>query len=336
MSALTPSIPASMTAIEIRAPGGPEVLQPVQRPVPNIGGREVLVRVVAAGVNRPDLLQRAGHYPPPRGTTDIPGLELSGEIVRVGAEVTEFAVGDSVCALVAGGGYAQYVAVPVVQCLPVPETLSVEEAAALPETFFTVYFNAFQRAGLRPGETFLVHGGSSGIGTTAILLGKAFDARVIVTAGSAEKCAACVTLGADLAINYKEEDFVAATLRATGGQGADVILDMVGGSYVPRNIEAAATNGRIAVIATQGGSRTDVDLRSLMMKRLTITASTLRAQPVENKGRLAAALRENVWPLFGSKRLRPLICERFPLAQAAAAHELLESGRHIGKAILLT
>jgi len=328
-------IPSTMIAIEIREPGGPEVLRPVQRPVPDIGPREVLVRVVAAGVNRPDLLQRAGHYPPPPGTTDIPGLELSGEIVRVGAEVREFAVGDEICALVAGGGYAQYVAVPVVQCLPIPATLSVAEAAAVPETFFTVYFNAFQRAGLKPGETFLVHGGSSGIGTTAILLGKAFDARVIVTAGSAEKCAACLALGADHAINYKEEDFVAATLRATDGKGADVILDMVGGHYVPRNIAAAATNGRIAIIAVQGGTKAEVDLRALMMKRLTLTASTLRAQPVENKGRLAAALRESVWPLFSSKRLKPAIHERFPLAEASAAHALLESGQHIGKAILL-
>ena len=324
-----------MTAIEIREPGGPEVLRPVERPVPGIGPREVLVRVVAAGVNRPDLLQRAGHYPPPPGTTDIPGLEVSGQIVRVGAEVKEFAVGDEVCALVAGGGYAQYVAVPVVQCLPIPATLSVEEAGALPETFFTVYFNAFQRAGLKPRETFLVHGGSSGIGTTAILLGKAFDARVIVTAGSAEKCAACLELGADHAINYKEEDFVAATLRITDGKGADVILDMVGGSYVPRNITAAATNGRIAVIAVQGGTKAEIDLRVLMMKRLTLTASTLRAQPVENKGRLAAALRENVWPLFGSKHLKPAIHERFALAEASRAHALLESGHHIGKAILL-
>ena len=329
------TVPTTMTAIEIREPGGPEVLRPVERPVPGIGPREVLVRVVAAGVNRPDLLQRAGHYPPPPGTTDIPGLEVSGEIVRVGAEVKEFAIGDEVCALVAGGGYAQYVAVPVVQCLPIPATLSVEEAGALPETFFTVYFNAFQRAGLKPRETFLVHGGSSGIGTTAILLGKAFDARVIVTAGSAEKCAACLALGADHAINYKEEDFVAATLRVTDGKGADVILDMVGGSYVPRNITAAATNGRIAIIAVQGGTKAEIDLRVLMMKRLTLTASTLRAQPVENKGRLAAALRENVWPLFGSKHLKPAIHERFPLAEASRAHALLESGTHIGKAILL-
>jgi putative PIG3 family NAD(P)H quinone oxidoreductase len=329
-------VPTSMTAIEIRTPGAPEVLQPVQRPVPGVGAREVLVRVVAAGVNRPDVLQRQGHYPPPQGTTDIPGLEVAGEIVRVGAEVKEFAVGDQVCALVAGGGYAQYVAVPVVQCLPLPATVTVEEAAAMPETYFTVYLNAFLRAGLKPGETFLVHGGSSGIGTTAILLGKAFNTRVIITAGTAEKCAACLALGADYAINYKEEDFVAATLRLTDGNGADVILDMVGGSYVPRNIAAAATNGRLAIIATLGGPKADVDLRVLMSKRLTITASTLRAQPVENKGRLAAALRENVWPLFSTKRLRPLIHARFPLTQASAAHALMESDRHIGKIVLTT
>lgn len=336
MSARSSAIPVTMTAIEIREPGAPEVLQPAQRPVPDIGPREVLIRVVAAGVNRPDVVQRKGFYPPPPGTTDIPGLELSGEVVRVGAEVGEFAVGALVCALVAGGGYAEYAAVPAVQCLPVPATVSVEEAAALPETFFTVYFNAFQRAGLQSGETFLVHGGSGGIGTTAILLGKAFDARVIVTAGSAEKCAECLALGADHAINYKEEDFVAATLRITGEKGADVILDTVGGSYVARNAAAATVGGRIAIIATQGGAKAEIDLRLLMQKRLTLTASTLRAQPVENKGRLAAALRENVWPLFGSKRLGPKIHARFPLADAAAAHELMESGAHIGKIILRT
>jgi NADPH2:quinone reductase len=330
------AVPVNMTAIEIREPGGPEVLQPVQRPVPEIGPREVLVRVVAAGVNRPDVFQRLGHYPPPQGTTDIPGLEVAGEIVAAGVEVKELAVGDQVCALVAGGGYAQYVAVPVAQCLPLPATVTLEEAAAMPETYFTVYFNAFLRAGLKPGETFLVHGGSSGIGTTAILLGKAFNTRVIITAGTAEKCAACLALGADHAINYKEEDFVAATLRLTDGKGADVILDMVGGSYVPRNIAAAATNGRIAIIATLGGPKADVDLRMLMSKRLTLTASTLRAQPVENKGRVAAALRADVWPLFSSKRLRPLIHARFPLAQASAAHALMESDRHIGKIILTT
>lgn len=328
------AIPIKMTAIEIREPGGPHVLQPVQRPVPEIGPSEVLVRVAAAGVNRPDLLQRAGNYPPPPGASDIPGLELSGEVVRIGSDVRELAVGDEVCALVAGGGYAEYAAVPAVQCLPIPATLTVEEAAALPETFFTVYFNAFQRAALRPGETFLVHGGSSGIGTTAILLGKATGARVIVTAGSVEKCAACRELGADVAINYKEEDFVAATLRATEGKGADVILDMVGGSYMPRNINAAAVDGRIALIATQGGSKAEIDLRALMHKRMTLTASTLRAQPVENKGRIAAALRANIWPLFASKRLRPHIYERFPLIRAAAAHELMQGGQHIGKIIL--
>ena len=329
------SLPATMTAIEIRSPGGPRVLQPVQRPLPQIEAHEVLVRVAAAGVNRPDLLQRAGHYPPPPGASDIPGLEISGEVVGVGAQVTGLAPGDKVCALLAGGGYAQYAAVAAVQCLPVPTSLSLEEAAALPETFFTVYYNAFQRAGLRPGETFLVHGGSSGIGTTAILLGKAFDTRVIVTAGTAEKCAACLSLGADRAINYKEEDFVAATLEFTGKKGADVILDMVGGAYVPRNIAVAASDGRIAQIATLGGNKAEVDLRMLMQKRLTMTASTLRAQPIENKGRIAAALRQNVWPLFATKRLRPHIHARFPLAQAAEAHELMESGEHIGKNILI-
>lgn len=327
-----------MRAIEISAPGKPEVLRPVDRPEPTFGNGEVLIRVAASGINRPDVLQRKGLYPVPPGASDIPGLEVAGTITggdREALAAAGLAIGARVCALVAGGGYAQYAAVPAVQCLPVPATLTVEEAAALPETFFTVYFNAFQRAGLKPGETFLVHGGSSGIGTTAILLGKAFDTRVIVTAGSAEKCAACLELGADHAINYKEEDFVAAVARLTNGKGADVILDMVGGSYVPRNIESAATNGRIAIIATQGGIKADVDLRALMMKRLTLTASTLRAQPVENKGRLAAALRENVWPLFGTKRLRPAIHERFPLAQASAAHAALDSGRHVGKAILL-
>jgi putative PIG3 family NAD(P)H quinone oxidoreductase len=330
------NIPATMIAIEIRSPGGPQVLQPVQRPVPAIGAREVLVRVVAAGVNRPDLLQRAGLYPPPPGASDIPGLEVAGEIVRAGADVREFGLGAEVCALVAGGGYAQFVAVPVEQCLPVPATLSLEEAGVVPETFFTVYYNAFMRAGLQSGETFLVHGGSSGIGTTAILLGKAFDTRVIITAGSAEKCAACVRLGADSAINYKEEDFVAATLRLTNEKGADVILDMVGGSYVPRNMVAAAVNGRIAVIATLGGVKAEIDLRALMMKRLTLTASTLRAQPIESKGRICSALREKVWPLFRTKRLRPHIHARFPLTQAADAHALLESGAHVGKIVLLT
>jgi NADPH2:quinone reductase len=324
-----------MTAVEIREPGPPQVLRAVQRPVPTPGPGEVLIRVVAAGVNRPDILQRKGMYPPPPGITDIPGLEVAGEVVALGAGVQEPALGARVCALVAGGGYAQYVAAPAPQCLPAPASLSLEEAAALPETFFTVWLNVFLRARLQRGETLLVHGGSSGIGTTAILLAKAFDARVLVTAGTAQKCAACRELGADLAINYHEGDFVAATLRATDGRGADVILDMVGGDYLARNAAAAAVEGRIALIATQGGAKAELDLRALMSKRLTITASSLRPQSVENKGRIAASLKANVWPLFESRGLKPVIHARFPLADAAAAHKLMESGAHIGKIVLL-
>ena len=328
-------LPAAMTAIEIGTPGPPESLRPVSRPVPQPGPREVLIRVAAAGVNRPDLLQRQGVYPPPPGVTDIPGLEVAGEVVSAGTEVANLAVGARVCALVAGGGYAAYVSAPAVQCLPVPGTLSMEEAAVLPETFFTVYYNVFMRAWLRPGETILIHGGSSGIGTTAILLAKAFGARVIVTAGSAEKCAACRALGADVAIDYKQEDFVARTEEATGGQGADVILDMVGGEYLARNVAAAAVNGRVAVIATQRGTKAELDLRNLMKKRLWLGGSTLRPQSVESKGEIAAALRRDVWPLFESKSLRPVIHARFPLREAARAHALMESGAHIGKIVLL-
>lgn len=331
----TSGITGTMTAIGIRAPGPPEVLQPIERPIPEIGPDEVLIRVVAAGVNRPDVMQRKGLYPPPPGASDIPGLEVSGEVVQAGANVRDPAVGQRVCALVTGGGYAQFVAAPAVQCLPVPDNVTVEVAAAIPETFFTVFLNVFQRVGLRSGETLLIHGGSSGIGTTAIMLAKAFGARVIVTAGTAEKCAACVALGADQAINYKAEDFVAATQAATQGRGADVILDMVGGEYLPRNIAAAAVEGRIAIIAHLGGARAEVDIRAIMIKRLTLSGSTLRAQPVANKGRIAAALRSQVWPLFGSKRLRPLIHARFPLAEAARAHALMESGEHVGKIILV-
>jgi len=333
-----------MIAIGIRSPGPPDALQPVQVAVPSPGPGEVLIRVAAAGINRPDVLQRKGLYPPPAGVTNIPGLEVSGEIVEVGPVAgasgsagprgRRYAKGDKVCALVAGGGYAQFVTAPEVQCLPIPATVSLEEAAAIPETFFTVYFNVFQRAGLRSRETLLVHGGSGGIGTTAIMLAKAFDVRVIATAGSAEKCADCIALGADHAINYKSEDFVASTLSITSGQGADVILDMVGGDYVARNVAAAATEGRIALIATQGGTRSELDLRPLMMKRLTLTASTLRAQPVANKGRIADALWTNVWPLFATKNLRPRVHARFPLAAAARAHEMMESGSHFGKIIL--
>ena len=327
-------IPQTMTAVEIREPGPPQVLRAVERPVPQPGPGEVLIQVAAAGVNRPDVMQRKGIYPPPPGVTDIPGLEVAGQVVGLGEGVHDPALGARVCALVAGGGYAQYVSAPAVQCLPAPAPLSLEQAAALPETFFTVWLNVFQRARLQKGETLLVHGGASGIGTTAILLGKAFDARVIVTAGTVEKCTACRELGADVAINYREGDFVAATLRATDGRGADVILDMVGGDYLPRNTAAAAVEGRIALIATQGGNKSELDLRPLMIKRLTITASTLRAQPVANKGRIAAALRENVWPLFETRGLKPVIHARFPLADAAGAHRLMESDTHIGKIVL--
>jgi putative PIG3 family NAD(P)H quinone oxidoreductase len=324
-----------MTAVEIREPGPPQVLRAVERPVPQPGPGEVLIQVAAAGINRPDVLQRKGIYPPPPGITDIPGLEVAGEVVRLGEGVRESALGARLCALVAGGGYAQYVSAPVVQCLPVPAALSLEQAAVLPETFFTVWLNVFERSRLQKGETLLVHGGSSGIGTTAILLGKAFDARVIVTAGTAQKCAACRELGADLAINYREGDFVEATLRATDGKGADVILDMVGGDYLARNTAAAAVEGRIALIATQGGNKSELDLRPLMIKRLSISASTLRAQPVANKGRIAAALREHVWPLFETRGLKPVIHARFPLADAAGAHRLMESDTHIGKIVLV-
>jgi NADPH2:quinone reductase len=323
-----------MTAIEIREPGPPQVLRPGRRPVPQPKAGEVLIRVAAAGVNRPDVLQRQGAYPPPPGASDIPGLEVAGVVVAVAEGVTEPAVGARVCALLAGGGYAEYAAAPAVQCLPAPTQLTLEEAAVLPETFFTVWFNVFERARLRAGETLLVHGGGSGIGTTAILLGKAFGARVIATAGSAAKCAACRELGADHAINYREADFVEATRRATDGRGADVILDMVGGDYVARNVAAAAVDGRIAVIAHQGGAKAEIDLRPFMVKRLILSASTLRAQSVERKGRLAAALRQHVWPLFATKRLKPLIHARFPLADAVGAHELMESDVHIGKIVL--
>lgn len=324
-----------MTAIEIREPGPPQVLRPVQRPVPRPGAHEVLVRVAAAGVNRPDVLQRKGAYAPPPGASDIPGLEIAGEVVAVGGDVRDPPLGARVCALVSGGGYAQYASVPAVQCLPIPGDLSLEEAAALPETFFTVWMNVFERARLRRGESLLVHGGASGIGTTAIMLAKACDARVIVTAGTAAKCAACRELGADVAINYRETDFVEATLRATEGRGADVILDMVGGDYLARNVAAAAVDGRIALIATQGGTKSELDLRQLLSKRLTISACLLRPQTVETKARLAQALREKVWPLFAARGLKPVIHARFALTDAAGAHRLMESDTHIGKIVLI-
>jgi len=330
-----PALPAEMTAIAIRAPGGPDMLVPERRPVPQPGAGEVLVKVAAAGVNRPDVVQRQGHYPPPKGATDIPGLEIAGEVVALGQGVTRWKLGDRVMALVVGGGYAEYCPAHESHCLPVPAGLSLTEAAAIPETFFTVWHNTFERGRLKAGETLLVHGGSSGIGTTAIQLAKAFGARIITTAGSAEKCEACRKLGADVCVNYKNEDFVAATKDATGGKGADVILDMVGGDYIERNFEAAAVDGRIVQIAFLGNPKATVDFRRLMVKRLTHTGSTLRARSVPDKGAIARAVEEHVLPLIAAGKVKPLIDSTFPLAQAAAAHARMEASTHIGKIVLL-
>jgi len=331
---MSPSLPETMTAIEIREPGGPEVLGPASRPLPQAGAGEVLVKVAAAGVNRPDCLQRQGSYPPPKGASDIPGLEVAGEVIALGDGVKDLKVGDRVCALVTGGGYAEYCAAPAVQCLPVPKGYSMAQAAALPETFFTVWVNVFQRSGLKSGESFLVHGGTSGIGTTAIQLAKAFGCTVFATAGSAEKVKACKDLGADHAINYKTEDFVEVVKAATGGRGVDVILDMVGGDYIPRDIKALAEDGRLSFIAFLGGPKAEVNFAAVMMKRLTITGSTLRARPVAVKAQLAAELKEKVWPLLDAGEVAPVMAAAFPLAEAAKAHALMESSDHIGKIVL--
>lgn len=328
------TLPASMTAIAIREPGPPEVLVPEQRPVPQPGPGEVLIRVAAAGVNRPDVMQRKGLYPPPPGAPDIPGLELAGEVVRLGDGVTRWKAGDRVTALVAGGGYAAYCVAHESNALAFPTGLSAVEAAAIPETFFTVWTNLFERGGLQRGEAALIHGGTSGIGTTAIQLAKAFGARVIATAGSDEKCEACRKFGADVAVNYKTEDFVAATKQATGGKGANVILDMVGGDYIERNYEAAAVDGRIVQIAFQGSAKATVDFRRLMLKRLTHTGSTLRSRPVQEKAALAKAIESHVWPLIAAGKVKPIIFRTFPLEQAAAAHALMESSTHVGKIVL--
>lgn len=326
-------IPSSMRAIEIASPGGPDVLRVVQRPVPRIRDGELLVRVTAAGVNRPDVMQRMGKYPPPPGASDIPGLEISGEIVAA-ASGGRFTPGDAVCALVAGGGYAEYCAVPEVQCLPVPEGVSLGHAAAIPETFFTVWTNLFQRAALARGETVLVHGGSSGIGTTAIQLAIAFGAKVFTTAGTDERCLACEQLGA-MPINYKKEDFVAVVRQGTNGLGVDVILDIVGGDYLPRNIECLAMNGRLVQIGLIGGSRAAIDMRPILQKRLTLTGSTLRARTPAEKGAIARDLEAHVWPLFARGGIRAIVDAEFPLDQAAEAHRALEAGRIFGKAILI-
>jgi NADPH2:quinone reductase len=327
-------LPSRMTVIAIRAPGGPDVLVPEERPVPPPGAGEILIKVAAAGVNRPDVMQRQGLYPPPPGASDIPGLEIAGEVAATGPGATRFKAGDKVTALVAGGGYAEYCPVHETNALPAPATLSLTEAAAIPETFFTVWHNAFERGRLKGGETLLVHGGSSGIGTTAIQLAKAFGARVITTAGSAEKCEACRKLGADVAINYRSEDFVAATKAATGGKGAELILDMVGGDYIERNYEAAGVEGRIVQIAFQRGSRANVDFLRIMLKRLTHTGSTLRARSVADKAAIARALEANVWPLIADGKVKPVIYRTFPLREASAAHALMERSTHIGKIVL--
>jgi len=327
-------LPTTMTAIEIDGFGGPEVLKPTTRPVPLPSTGEVLIEVAAAGVNRPDIHQREGNYAPPPGASDIPGLEVAGKIVAVGLVVHNFKVGQEVCALVAGGGYAAYCAAPEPQVLPVPKGLSLIEAAALPETFFTVWTNLFERGGLKPGETMLVHGGSSGIGTTAIQLAKAFGARIFTTAGSREKCQACEKLGADVAIEYKREDFAEVIKARTGGRGVDVILDMVGGDYFQRNINSLAMDGRLVSIAYLRGARVEVNFLPVMRNRLTITGSTLRPRTVQEKGAIAAALRAKVWPLIEKGAVKPLIECTFPLAEAAAAHRLLESSSHVGKVVL--
>jgi putative PIG3 family NAD(P)H quinone oxidoreductase len=328
------TVPARMTAIVIRAPGGPDVLVAEERPVAQSSGHEVLVAVAAAGVNRPDVMQRKGLYPPPAGATDIPGLEIAGRVVALGPNATRWKIGDQVMALVVGGGYAQFCPVHESHALPVPSNLSMIEAAAIPETFFTVWHNVFERGALKTGETLLVHGGSSGIGTAAIQLAKAHGAYVITTAGTANKCEACRRLGADVAVNYKDEDFVAATKAATGGRGANLVLDMVGGDYIERNYEAAAVQGRVVQIAFQGSPKATVDFRRIMLKRLTHTGSTLRARSVEDKGAIARAVETHVLPLLAAGRVKPVIDSTFPLAQAAAAHARMESSAHIGKIVL--
>ncbi len=326
-------LPKQMTAIGIKAAGGPEMLVAEQRPVPTPGAGEILVKVAAAGVNRPDVMQRQGLYPPPPGAPDIPGLEIAGEVVALGPDVKRWKLGDRVMALVSGGGYAEYCLAHESHALPTSE-LSMVEAAAIPETLFTVWHNMVERGRLKRGETFLVHGGTSGIGTTAIQLAKALGARVITTAGSDEKCAACRKLGADIAINYKTEDFVAATKAATGDKGADVILDMVGGDYIARNYEAAAVEGRIVQIAFQGGPKATVNYMRLMLKRLHHTGSTLRSRSVADKGAIRAAVEENALPLIAQGKVKPVIFKTFPLKEAPAAHALMETSRHIGKIVL--
>jgi NADPH2:quinone reductase len=328
------SVAQEMTVVEIAAPGGPEQLKTARRPVPKPASGEVLVRVAAAGVNRPDVMQRQGRYPPPPGASDLPGLEIAGEIVALGAGVSGLKVGDRVTALLPGGGYAEYAVAAAPLCLPIPEGLNMVEAAALPETFFTVWTNLFDRGGCKAGEAVLIHGGTSGIGTTAIQLAAAWGARVFATAGSEEKARACERFGAARGIDYRTEDFVEVIRQETAGRGVDVILDLVGGSYLARNLEAAAVEGRLVVISLIGGARAEINLLTIMSKRLTLTGSTLRARTVAQKAAVAEALHRNVWPLLSAGRVRPIIHATFPLAEASEAHRLMETSTHIGKIVL--
>ena len=331
---MTKQPPSTMEAVAITEPGGPDVLQLVERPIPLIAAGEVLIKVAAAGVNRPDVMQRLGLYPPPPGASDLPGLEVAGTVIACAPDVTTVIVGDRVCALVSGGGYAQYCPAAAALCLPIPAGLGFIEAAGLPETFFTVWTNVFDRGALQANEALLVHGGSSGIGTTAIQLAKAFGARVFTTAGSAEKCQACLDLGADFVINYREEDFVERVKSLTDGRGVELILDMVGGDYLPRNLKCLATEGRLVQIALQRGPKVEINLLPVMLNRLTITGSTLRPRTVEQKAAIAKSLLEHVWPLLASGKVRPVIHASFPFAKANEAHRLMESSRHVGKIIL--
>lgn len=329
-----PSLPETMSAVAIAGPGGPEVLKLTQVPVPRPGPGQVLVKVAAAGVNRPDVAQRQGVYPPPPGHSPLPGLEVAGEVVEAGAATTRWKVGDHLCALVNGGGYAEYCIAEETSALPIPAGFDMVRAAALPETYFTVWNNVFDRGRLTAGEWLMVHGGTSGIGTTAIQLAKALGARVIATAGSADKCKACLELGADRAVNYRQDDFVAVAKEATGGKGVNVILDMVGGDYAEKNTIAAAEDGRIVQIATLGGAEARINLARIMVKRLTLTGSTLRPRSREVKAGFARALEETVWPLLAAGKVNVVMDSTFPLAQAADAHRRLETGQHIGKVVL--
>ena len=328
------SVPLEMSVVEIASPGGPEQLKLAQRPVPRPGEGEVLVRVAAAGVNRPDVMQRQGRYPPPAGASDLPGLEIAGEIAALGPKVSGLSIGDKVTALLSGGGYASYAVAAAPLCLPLPEGISMVEAAAIPETFFTVWTNLFDRGRCKAGDTVLIHGGTSGIGTTAIQLAAAWGARVFATAGSDDKARACERLGAVRGINYRTQDFVEVMRAETGGNGVDVTLDMVAGSYVARNLEIAALEGRIVMISLIGGARAEINLGTILTKRLTLTGSTLRSRTIAQKAEVADAVKKNIWPLLAAGRVRPIIHATFPLAEAGEAHRLMESSNHIGKIVL--